>query len=88
MNTNVINAPDSPLFLCTWNGDEIIEEHTTESLKSQYDGTNLFDNDECWYIAPHTSITFDKLFEKMEVDDEFVQKETTFVCDNMTIKRI
>lgn len=34
------------VFLCSWNGDEIVELHTIESMKAKYGQSNLFDADE------------------------------------------
>ena len=38
-----LSNSEEAVFLCMWNGNEIVELHTIESLKKQYGETNLFD---------------------------------------------
>jgi len=33
------------IYLCRWNGDEIVQIHTKETLYNEYKDTNLFDED-------------------------------------------
>ena len=65
------------LYLCSWNGEEIIEIHTSVSLYEKYCETNLFDGTfyEDW------GVTAPKLLDRLEVN-EF----DTF--DNFRIERI
>tara|TARA_A100001201_G_C4087517_1_gene201007 strand:+ start:1357 stop:1611 length:255 start_codon:yes stop_codon:yes gene_type:complete len=44
-------------FRCTWNGDEIIELHTKESLWNEYKNSNLFENDDWVYEDEIVSLT-------------------------------
>ena len=44
-------------FLCTWNGDEIIELHTKESLWNEYKNSNLFEDDDWFYENQSLSLT-------------------------------
>jgi hypothetical protein len=32
------------IYLCRWNGDEIVQIHTKETLYNEYKDTNLFDD--------------------------------------------
>ena len=32
------------IYLCRWNGDEIVQIHTKETLYNEYKDTNLFDS--------------------------------------------
>ena len=36
---------DEPLYLCKWNGGDIIEIHTKQSLYDTYKDTNLYDGE-------------------------------------------
>jgi hypothetical protein len=38
-----LSNTEQAVFLCMWNGDEIIELHTLDSLRVKYSTTNLFD---------------------------------------------
>jgi hypothetical protein len=37
-----LSKSEEAVFLCMWNGDEIVELHTITSLKAKYGSTNLF----------------------------------------------
>jgi len=45
-----IKLADEHYFLCSWNGTEIVEIHTKESLYEEYNGTNLFDDSELDWV--------------------------------------
>lgn len=77
-----INLSSEPysLFLCVWNGGEIIEIHTIPSLKKQYGETNLYDADEFRQFFD-TPFSFEEYLLKMVCQDYYV-------FDNMEIRRI
>jgi hypothetical protein len=65
------------LFLCEWNGGEIVEIHTPVSFYHQYKDTNIYDGD------------FVEMFDKT-IDDVFMNLplgEAEWL-DNMSIRRI
>jgi hypothetical protein len=68
------------VFLCMWNGDEIVELHTLESLKSQYGNTNLFDVEEFREFF-ETGLSFEEFVLQMGHGDYHI-------FDNMRIERI
>jgi hypothetical protein len=68
------------LFLCTWNGGEIIEIHTISSMKKEYGQSNLFDADEFRYFFD-TDLSFEEYLLKMANSDYHI-------FDNMEIRRI
>ena len=41
-----LSNSEEAVFLCDWNGHEIVELHTKQSLEDKYGKTNLFDEDE------------------------------------------
>lgn len=63
------------LYLCTWNGDEIIEIHTLESLRREYGETNLFDEDEFCHLF---EMPFEEYVKRMGNGDHHI-------FDNMRI---
>ena len=65
------------LFLCTWNGNEIIEIHTMDSFWHQYKNTNVFDGD----FVEMFGESINDVFNRLSVN----QKEW---FDNMDIERI
>ena len=65
------------LFLCTWNGNEIIEVHTMDSFWHQYKDTNVYDAD----FVELFDITIDDVFNTLEVEERNI-------FDNMEIRRI
>ena len=65
------------LFLCTWNGNEIIEIHTMDSFWHQYKNTNVFDGD----FVEMFGESINGVFNRLSVN----QKEW---FDNMDIERI
>ena len=68
------------LFLCTWNGGETVEIHTTKSMKDEYGESNLFDIDEFRYFFD-TDLSFEEYLLKMINGDYYI-------FDNMEIRRI
>ena len=78
---------DSPIFLCEWNGGEIVEIHTAQTLREQYQGDALFDpEDDSWAWEIQELMTFDALLDHLET--ESLDKGKPFHNDNMTITRI
>ena len=65
------------LFLCRWNGNEIVEIHTIGSFWNQYKDTNVFDAD----FVEMFNESINDVFERLEVEEG-----DTF--DNMEIRRI
>lgn len=82
MNTFPIDLSKEtePLFLCTWNGGEFNEIHTTKSIKAQYGQSNLYDADEFRYFFD-TDLSFEEYLLKMMNGDYHI-------FDNMEIRRI
>ena len=65
------------LFLCRWNGNEIVEIHTIGSFCDQYKDTNVFDGD----FVEMFGESINDVFNRLSVN----QKEW---FDNMDIERI
>lgn len=72
-----LSNEDRPLFLCKWNGNDIVEIHTRESFWHEYKITNVFDADFADMFGESINDVFDRL--KIEERDLF---------DNMEIRRI
>lgn len=69
-----------PIFLCSWNYDEIVELHTKKSLKDKYGETNLYDLDnEIMYAF--AGMNFEELL-------DYMSRGSHYHIDNMTIERI
>lgn len=78
---------ETPVYLCEWNGGEIVEIHTARTLRDQYEGGNLFDPEEdSWGWEIRELLTFDGLLDHLE--REPIDKGRPFRNDNMTITRI
>jgi len=46
MNKSITLKPtNNNIYLCSWNGDEIVQIHTKETLYNEYKDTNLFEDD-------------------------------------------
>jgi len=73
----------TPVFLCTWNGGEIVEIHTQETLKDTYEFDPL---DDSWGWEIQELMTIFQLLAHLE--RETLDKGRTFANDNMTIQRI
>lgn len=90
---------EEPIFLCTWDGDQIIELHTEQSLKAKYGDTNLYDRNTKWEFSDYEDgeeVFWEMCFEDLvyhyaEIipDDDVLECQFT-VCrnENMTIQRI
>lgn len=46
-----INLENDDYFLCSWNGTDITQIHTKESLIKEYKKTGLFE-DKSWFVSP------------------------------------
>ena len=49
LNESITLDGKNNYFLCSWNGTEIIQIHTIETLREEYKETNLFDNNDWSY---------------------------------------
>jgi len=74
-----LSKESSPLFLCKWNGEEIVEIHSIESFYEQYKDTNVFEEEE--EFVEMFGETMNEVFNRLEID-----QIDTF--DNMQIQRI
>ena len=72
-----LNSETQKLFLCKWNGEEIVEIHTMDSFWHLYKVTNVFEGSFVEMFGE--SIT--DVFNRLEVD-----QQDSF--DNMSIRRI
>ena len=72
-----LSKETEPLFLCKWNGNEIVEIHTRDSFWHHYKLTNVFDAEFVEMFGESINDVFNRL--KIEERDLF---------DNMEIRRI
>ena len=84
-------------YLCKWNGDEIIQIHTEETLRADYKDSNLFNCKEAketkfsvcrghWpFYIPETLLLEDYL-KKSQKDSTFIG--ISFIAHNMEIQRM
>lgn len=78
---------DSPVYLCEWDGGEIVEIHTRKSLWDQYQDSGLYNpEDDSWAWEIQELMTFEALLDHLET--ESLDKGKPFHNDNMTITRI
>tara|TARA_R100000742_G_C4278048_1_gene100479 strand:- start:2166 stop:2474 length:309 start_codon:yes stop_codon:yes gene_type:complete len=81
-------------YLCSWNGHEIVEIHTKQTLYDDYKGSNLFEvNEDETLNAYFESIGYglDDLLIKDYLDHSSKDDDllgVPFFCDNMKIIRI
>tara|TARA_B100000029_G_C17234332_1_gene836551 strand:+ start:504 stop:776 length:273 start_codon:yes stop_codon:yes gene_type:complete len=76
-------------FLCSWNGTDITQIHTKESLIEEYKETGLFeDNDWSWGLHRLGEWKYGKLTELMDFLIEGVWLFKAYHNDNMTIMYI
>jgi len=86
------------IYLCRWNGDEIVQIHTKETLYNEYKDTNLFDNvDAEGYKGEYKKEGFNNLMEllnKWEIEKfemefkDFYGIHNYFINDNFEITLI
>ncbi len=96
-NSISLDSTDS-LYLCTWNGNEIKQIHTQNTLWNEYKHTNLFDNDsinismfECFSNEILTDFKLSdylKFSQSQDINGQDIFLNVKFVCDNMTITKI
>jgi hypothetical protein len=84
------NLSNEPLYLCSWNNNEIVQIHSKETLEKEYKETNLFEDDEKHFSSfsngfKNYFFTIQKYLEESE-DLDFLN--VPFICDNMEITRI
>tara|TARA_R100000544_G_C2213047_1_gene53000 strand:+ start:342 stop:671 length:330 start_codon:yes stop_codon:yes gene_type:complete len=96
INLNIYNCP---LFRVSWNGDEIIEIHSKETLIKSYGISNLFDDDIEWLGYPKNIFITNNIIDKREFktldevinflnDDDLKSLSIKFISDNCEITRI
>ena len=75
-------------YYCSWNGGEIIQIHTKETLYQDYKGTNLFDDDSLFETIGNgfDNLTIKDYLNHSNKDDDFLN--VNYHCDNMEIQRI
>jgi len=87
------------IYLCRWNGDEIVQIHTKETLYNEYKDTNLFDNIDtvCSALGEYKKEGFNNLMEllnKWEIEKfemefkDFYGIHNYFINDNFEITLI
>lgn len=72
-----LSKETQPLFLCKWNGDDIVEIHTIDSFWHHYKLTNVFDAEFIEMFDESINDVFNRL--AVNQYDHF---------DNMEIRRI
>jgi len=65
------------IYLCRWNGDEIVQIHTKETLYNEYKDTNLFDEDNKDY-GYKNFMEFLEVWEIKKEDMEFIDGTNTY----------
>lgn len=75
-----LSNSDEAVFLCMWNGNEVVELHTIESLRKQYGETNLYDVEEfkCFF-------DMDMSFEEYL---DYMSSGSYYHFDNLRVERI
>jgi hypothetical protein len=96
------NSDNEKMYLCTWNEGETVEIHTEKTLRKEYEGTNLFDEEEgklindamfnwCTVIptkAYDKARSLDEVFEKFNDEENYSFVGYKWRHDNCTIQRI
>ena len=78
---------NEPLFLCKWNGGDIVEIHTRLTLYATYKNTGLYDTGDGWSNFENINDLLDHLsFTDQDNYDYFDSEKYT--NDNMSIQRI
>ena len=78
---------NEPLFLCKWNGGDIVEIHTRLTLYATYKDTGLYDTGDGWSNFENINDLLDHLsFTDQDNYDYFDNEKYT--NDNMSIQRI
>lgn len=81
---------DQVIYLCRWNGNEIVEIHSSDSLFKEYNSTNLYDKDYKLYNFSLMGKAFEMLLEDYLDTSSYHQSymNADFTVDNFTIRRI
>tara|TARA_R110000851_G_scaffold93789_1_gene204187 strand:+ start:282 stop:560 length:279 start_codon:yes stop_codon:yes gene_type:complete len=76
------------IYLCSWNGDAIVQIHTKETLYNEYKDTNLFESGDKYQTFDFESFT--NLHELLEVWEEkkWDMNNEIYTEDNFTIRLI
>ena len=77
------------IYLCTWNGGEIVQIHTEKTLREDYKGSNLFDcaeADETYFYNGGRSLLLKDYLKKSKKDLDYLGD--SFSAHNMEIERI
>lgn len=85
---------DQVVYLCRWNGNEIVEVHTNDSLFEKYKATNLYKGNREYENKLYNFGMMDQSFELCLEDyldsskfhDSYINQD--FTLDNFTIRRI
>ena len=74
------------IYLCTWNGGEIVQIHTEKTLREDYKGSNLFtaEADETYFSCGDISLLLEEYLKESKKD----YLGNSFICHNMEIERI
>ena len=78
-------------YLTTWNGNDMVQIHTKETLYNEYKETNLFDefdddSQNVYFFSNDERYLLKDYLNKSSEDDDFLND--TFYADNMTIEKI
>jgi len=74
-----LSKSEEAVFLCMWNGDEIVELHTIQSMKDKYGQSNLFDVDEFRYTFD-TDLSFEDYLLQMGYGDYHIFDNLHIEC--------
>ena len=80
-----LSSQKKPTFLCSWNGKEVVQIHTYETLITEYEKSNLFDPLEDWFVDGEKQ-TFEDLINILSSKEDYC--DIAYNNDNMTITRI
>lgn len=80
------------LFYCKWNYGEVIQIHSPETFKKEYENSGLFDNNNEHIFESFNSLNiklpFYEYFEKASIFENDQYIDVCFSLDNMMIMRI
>ena len=98
----IANDNNEKMYLCTWNDGDIVQVHTEKTLRTEYEGPNLFDEEEgklvndsmfnwCTLIptkAYDKARSLNEVFKKFNDEENYSFVGYTWRLDNCTIERI
>ena len=78
-------------YLTTWNGNDIVQMHTKETLYNEFKETGLFDefdddSQNVYFFSNYERYLLKDYLNKSSEDDDFLGD--TYYADNMTIEKI